>query len=1536
MSVIYIVGNGAGTIKAPATSLTIEVWGSGASGNDDTGAGGPGGGYSSITLTTTVGQTLTFDLGSPGIWGTNGAQGVNGNGNDTWISTTGGVPTTSIASGVIAPGGGSTTGSLPSSTFFAGGAGGTAAGFSGGGGGGGAGGPAPAGAGKAGGNGSTSGGNGGGGGGGGSGGSTSTVGATSSGLAGGAGGNGVSGTGGAGGTTTGGSGANGGPGGGGGGAGSTASGTLSNHGGNGGNDFDHGGGGGGGAALGSAGTSLGGNGGTPGGGGCDVISATGGTVGQGGWSEIKITFAGTAPNQTIIYGTFPGTNSAGWADTVTASDSYTATVITPTVFAKSLTDTLTATDTTSATAAPSAHALSDTAAPTDTLASASQAGRSLSDTAAATDQITATASPSAHALSDTAAPTDALSAAAQAARALSDTAAPTDALSAAAQSARALSDTAAPSDTLAATAAAFAHALTDTASASDTLSAVTSSTFVLALSDTITASDGYVPTASATASLSDDLAFQRASTATYFDATGTLQSAAPNVERTASYTWNGSAWVGPSTLLEGASTNGVFNPRCEGVVPGTPGTLPTDWFNANGTGLTVEVVDSGVESGIEYVDVRWFGTTLTNSNDTFYFCSFGDIPALIGQTWTVSNYISVIAAPSPGGVTVAQVNTRQLNSSLGFVGTGWGTAAIPVQALPTSLSQARIASTGTTDGVGAAYIFLRSIVFAPGDGSAVDFTLRFGGPQVEQQPAATSLILPPSGSPGASMRAADVPGTLQDTLAAAAQSAARLADTSAATDQLASAAAPVAAIQDIVAASDHISTAAAYPLSLTDTVAAVDLLGSASQSSHPLSDTVAAADTFANTPPHLSLADTPAVSDSISSTATFAVIPLADTATPTDIIRTVGAGQFFYGLSDTLAATDSLSTTTAPMPAAISDGRAPTDTLVPTVRVAPISLADTPAVLETYASTARYTYALSDTIAAADITAGSVNFAIARSDAITATDGLLSTAAAMASLSDNLGIFQRASTATYFDATGTLQTAAVNVERTASFTWNGTSWVGPSTLIEGAATNVAFPSGDLSQWSAGSCVVTSDSTIAPDGTLTAAQLAYTSVSAGFSAVYHSFPITPQAYTISIWLKGAVGGELVYLMFNSDTFISVACHLTTSWQRFSCTSTQDTTSCFFELGWDSRDTAQGPFPSPTQTIYAWGAQFEAGAAATSYIPTTTAPGTRAADFPGLNDTLTAAAQSAASLSDTAAATDRLSPAVAAPTSISDTIAVSDTLSGHAAVSEILTDNLSATDALQAAPNLLAALHDLVATSEILVSAASFAPVQVSDTLAPADTFQLHAPGVFSLSLSDGINPVDGLSSAAAVMRAVLSENATPSDLLSPVATSSASIGDTVAAFDALAPAAASSYQITDNVAIAEGYASSALSAHVLSDAAAPADVLKAGAAFATSVSDTAAASDSITTAAAFYASLADAVPATDDFGYVLTLMGVMRARVPGPRASVQAQSLTGLFGTVSARTLSPHASAFALFSLLDQVQVVAVPPDIRTVQVPKDT
>lgn len=227
---------------------------------------------------------------------------------------------------------------------------------------------------------------------------------------------------------------------------------------------------------------------------------------------------------------------------------------------------------------------------------------------------------------------------------------------------------------------------------------------------------------------------------TYFDSALVLQTAAANVAR---FTYNPSTGALRGLLVEPARTNGIRNNTGQGVVAGSPGTLPTNWTASGGAGLTRTVVGTGVEDGIEYVDIRWAGTP----SSTLFINLEGStqIAALTGQTWTNSIYPK-LAAGSVTGVTFS-VNIAENNSG-GTALAVTGQSFVPTTA---ALRTQRVSVSRTFNQATTAY----TLPYMPLSftGVAVDFTLRFGLPQSEQGSSRSSVI-EDSGSAGT--RAEDV------------------------------------------------------------------------------------------------------------------------------------------------------------------------------------------------------------------------------------------------------------------------------------------------------------------------------------------------------------------------------------------------------------------------------------------------------------------------------------------------------------------------------------------------------------------------------------------------------------------------------------------------------------------------------------------------------------------------------------------------------------------------------------------------------------
>lgn len=80
-------------------------------------------------------------------------------------------------------------------------------------------------------------------------------------------------------------------------------------------------------------------------------------------------------------------------------------------------------------------------------------------------------------------------------------------------------------------------------------------------------------------------------------------------------------------------SNGVRNNSMSGATIGAPGTLPNNWTTGGNAGLTREVIATGTEIGLPYVDVRYFGTT-TATVLAIALDAVTTNTAVTGEVWT--------------------------------------------------------------------------------------------------------------------------------------------------------------------------------------------------------------------------------------------------------------------------------------------------------------------------------------------------------------------------------------------------------------------------------------------------------------------------------------------------------------------------------------------------------------------------------------------------------------------------------------------------------------------------------------------------------------------------------------------------------------------------------------------------------------------------------------------------------------------------------------------------------------------------------------
>jgi hypothetical protein len=247
--------------------------------------------------------------------------------------------------------------------------------------------------------------------------------------------------------------------------------------------------------------------------------------------------------------------------------------------------------------------------------------------------------------------------------------------------------------------------------------------------------------------------------------------------------------------------------------------------------------------------------------------------------------------------------------------------------------------------------------------------------------------------------------------------------------------------------------------------------------------------------------------------------------------------------------------------------------------------------------------------------------------------------------------FSRSTTATYFNSLGVLTTANNNVAR---FDYDPSTLAPLGLLIEEQRTNLLTYSADFANaaWTKTRSSITSNTIVAPDGTLTGDKLVEdASASASHPLISTGATISVGSNTsFSVFAKASERTAIVLRVNNAADSIWCAFNLSTGtvgtaansgtgsgatgsiisvgngWYRCTVSGVTSTTAASVQAiiypavsTTDPTNTSIIYTGDGTSGIFIWGAQLEAGAFATSYIPTTTTALTRNADVASMTGT-----------------------------------------------------------------------------------------------------------------------------------------------------------------------------------------------------------------------------------------------------------------------------------------------------------------------------
>jgi hypothetical protein len=219
---------------------------------------------------------------------------------------------------------------------------------------------------------------------------------------------------------------------------------------------------------------------------------------------------------------------------------------------------------------------------------------------------------------------------------------------------------------------------------------------------------------------------------------------------------------------------------------------------------------------------------------------------------------------------------------------------------------------------------------------------------------------------------------------------------------------------------------------------------------------------------------------------------------------------------------------------------------------------------------------------------------------------------------------QSATVGEYIPTTSTINSAP-------RFDHNPTTGESLGLLVEEQRTNLLVRSEEFdTTWTPTRASVTANTTLAPNGTATADSLIEDSTASASHFLSQTVTFAAGSYTFFCYLKANTRSAVRLICFDNTTTFAVYFDMSTGtvgsttggatgsislmadgWYRCSITFTAAAGTGYARVGLAVAG-SQSYTGDGTSGIYIWGAQLEAGAFPTSYIPTTTAAVTRSAD------------------------------------------------------------------------------------------------------------------------------------------------------------------------------------------------------------------------------------------------------------------------------------------------------------------------------------